>query len=121
MPAEPAVASETASGVLEAARLLPGYGAGQEALGYLDAVLAREPKADSTLFSYCTQCLSAFRDRLIADQRASGASDTARTRLMHVNAIISVVMAGHFPLGPIPWDELHKARDWLAAAVTPGD
>ena len=83
--------------------------AGAEALACLDAILAKEPEPDPALFSHATRHLSAFRDALIAQQ-------ASRARLEHVNAVISVVMAGHFPLGKVPWPELHKARDWLAAA-----
>jgi hypothetical protein len=91
-----------------------GPDAGHRALSHLDALLLKAPRADSTLFSYCTQCLAVLRDELIAAHRAGTPSAEARTRLAHVNAIISVVMAGHFPLGPVPWDELRKARSWLA-------
>jgi hypothetical protein len=32
-----------------------------------------------------------------------------------LNGIISMVLAGHFPLGEVPWEELELARSWLAA------
>ena len=86
-----------------------GSSHGAEALACLDKILAQEPEPEPSLFSHATQHLSAFRDSLIADK-------APRTRLEHVNAVISVVMAGHFPLGKVPWPELHKARDWLAEA-----
>ncbi len=82
---------------------------GRVALAALDTILAQEPEPDQDLFSKCIHCLSVFRNGLIE------AGD--RTHLEHVNAVISVVMAGHFPLGSLPWDELHKARAWLADAV----
>ena len=68
--------------------------------------LAAEPEPDKALFSQCVRQLSAFRDSLIASGERAG--------LGHVNAVISLVMAGHFPLGPVPWEELRKARGWLA-------
>ncbi len=83
---------------------------GAEALGYLDAILAQQPRPDQTLFSHCTERLTALRDSLITGRAAP-------ERLAHVNAVISVVMAGHFPLGPVPWEELRLARQWLAGAV----
>ena len=83
---------------------------GARALACLDAILAQEPEPEPALFSHATQQLSAFRDALIAERGK-------RVRLDHVNAVISVVLAGHFPLGKVPWPELHKARDWLAAAI----
>ncbi len=84
-----------------------GASLGQDALARLDEILAQQPKPEQHLYSCCMECLTALRDRMID----SGA-DT--TKLAHLNAVISVVMAGHFPLGAVPWDELHKARAWLA-------
>ncbi len=83
---------------------------GRAALACLDAILAQEPEPEPSLFSHATQHLSAYRDALIARQ-------APRTRLEHVNAVISIVMAGHFPLGQVPWADLHLARGWLAAAT----
>ncbi len=82
---------------------------GDTALAALDTILAQEPEPDQDLFSKCIQCLSVFRNSL--------ADSGQRTHLEQVNAVISVVMAGHFPLGKLPWEELHKARGWLAEAV----
>jgi hypothetical protein len=36
---------------------------------------------------------------------------------VHLNGVISVVLAGNFPLGDVPWGELDKARDWLRDLV----
>ncbi len=82
---------------------------GKVALAALDTILAQEPEPDQDLFSKSIHCLSVFRNALIASGQ--------RAHLEHVNAVISVVMAGHFPLGKLPWAELHKARGWLAEAV----
>ncbi len=94
-----------------------GFSAGRQALATLDDILRAKPTADPQLFSNCTQGLSTLRDHLIAEQRTTPPTPADRTRLAHVNAIISVVLAGHFPLGPIPWDELGKARAWLQAVL----
>ena len=83
-----------------------------EALRYLDDILAAEPRADQHLFSCCIQALTRLRDGLADAQAREGGT---RPSLQHVNAIISVVMAGQFPLGKLPWQELHTARSWLAA------
>ncbi len=82
---------------------------GKAALAALDTILAQEPEPDQDLFSKTIRCLSVFRNALIETGQ--------RTHLAHVNAVISVVMAGHFPLGKLPWEELHKARGWLAEVV----
>ena len=90
---------------------------GEVALESLDTILAHEPVPDQDLFSKATHCLSVYRDSLIATYRPGAASPDTRTRLEHVNAVISLLMAGHFPLGELPWGELHKARGWLAEAI----
>ena len=82
---------------------------GHVALAALDTILTQEPEPDQDLFSKCIRCLSVFRNALIESGQ--------RTHLEQVNAVISVVMAGHFPLGKLRWAELHKARGWLAEAV----
>ncbi|GJE41537.1 hypothetical protein [Methylobacterium soli] len=87
---------------------------GRRALAALDRVLAQRPQKDDHGFSQATQCLSAFRDELIGAHRRQACT---REQLVHLNGVISVVLAGHFPLGDVPWGELDKARDWLKALV----
>ena len=90
---------------------------GHEALAAIDQVLAERPRKNDHVLSHATICLSAFRDRLIADWRQNGIDPAQRRRLSHVNSVITVVLGIHFPLGEIPWDELDKARAWLAEVV----
>jgi hypothetical protein len=71
-----------------------------QALAALDQALAQAPAPAPALLATTTRHLTALR-------RAAPATP-------HLNAIISVIMAGQFPLGPVPWDELRKAREWLA-------
>ena len=87
---------------------------GHAALADLDRVLSQRPHADGDALSSATRDLCRLRDDTIARSTDTAAS---RDRLAHLNAVISVVLAGHFPLGSVPWDELHKARIWLADAV----
>ena len=84
---------------------------GAAALAGLDRVLAERPHADGHVLSAVAHELSAFRDQLAASGE--------RQRLGHVNAVISVVLAAHYPLGDVPWGEMEKARAWLAEAVRP--
>lgn len=90
---------------------------GHAALSLIDTVLAEKPRRNDEALSAATMYLATFRDRLITDWRANGISAVERRRLGHVNSVITVVLGTHFPLGAIPWDELHKARAWLAEAV----
>ena len=80
------------------------------ALAEIDTVLAAKPNVDGHTLSLAAQHLSALRDDLAGRPR----DPATRRSLGHVNAVISVVLAVHFPLGGIPWPELVKARAWLA-------
>jgi hypothetical protein len=86
--------------------------AGRAALRALDAVLQQKPQKDDAALSVATQRLCRYRESLI--EQAGRGEAQARLRLDHVNAVLSVVAAVHFPLGPVPWDALTGARDWLA-------
>lgn len=89
---------------------------GHKALEALNQALAKKPKTDGDAFTRATMCLSKFREEMIAGQHG-GASSGADERLGRVNAVIAVVMGGHFPLGDVPWDELEKAQCWLKQLV----
>jgi hypothetical protein len=85
----------------------------RRALEELHRAMVNRPRTDGHAFSESARHLSLLRDGLARQQRRQGPTAVSRKRLEHVNAIISVVLAGHFPLGAIPWDELDKARAWL--------
>jgi hypothetical protein len=84
------------------------------ALAAVDKALAEKPHKEGHTFSAAAQSLCMVRDSLGARDKG----DPLRRRwLGHINAVISVVLAGHFPLGSVPWEEIAKARDWLAEFV----
>jgi hypothetical protein len=89
-------------------------GTARAALAEVDKALAAKPRADGHALSAAAHNLSLLRDSIAARQRELGPTPDSRRRLEHVNAVISVVLGVHFPLGDLPWDELEKARDWLA-------
>ncbi len=91
--------------------------AGRDGLAAIDKVLAEKPHKDDYTLSEAMKQLCLYRDELIEERDRTGSADDAQ-RLSHINAVISVVAGTHFPLGETPWDELGKARDWLAALVT---
>jgi hypothetical protein len=84
-----------------------------EAARVIEQALVERPQGDGALFSLAAQHLSAARDQMARRQRAQGATEASRRALEHVNAVISIVLACHFPLGAIPWGELEKSRAWL--------
>ena len=92
---------------------------GRASLDALDKVIADKPHKVGADFSATTRHLCAYRDALIAQCRVPGDEEThpVRERLGRVNAVISTVLAGHFPLGPIPWAEIETAREQLREAV----
>jgi hypothetical protein len=85
-----------------------------KALSSLDQALTAKPVVDGQAFSAATYQLCKVRDDLARQQREEGPSEASRKRLERVNGVISVVLAGHFPIGAVPWDELDRARGWLA-------
>ena len=100
----------------------PGRDAGHRALAALDLILARKPKRDDDTLSRATAELTQFRNTIIAEQRRGGIRGAdERQHLAHLNAVLSVVLGVHFPLGETPWGELEKARDWLSDLVTDGE
>ncbi len=86
---------------------------GQQALDALDQALAGRPHKDDHAFSAAMDHLCVMRDGMIGEVRAQGGTAENRRRLEHVNSVLTVVLGGYFPLGPIPWDEVEKARGWL--------
>ena len=89
----------------------------RDALEILDLILSKKPKKDDMNLSRATECLTCLREVLIQRQRMAGATSKSREDLAELNAVLSVVLGSHFPLGETPWDELEKARDWLAGLV----
>jgi formate dehydrogenase major subunit len=89
---------------------------GERALALIDKLLAERPEKVGHDFSEATRCLSAYRDELIGRFRKTGAKDD-RARLDGANAVLSVIVSGHFPLGDIPWGHIEEARKRLAGLV----
>jgi hypothetical protein len=88
-------------------------GSAAAALAEIDKALAGKPRIDGHALSAAAHHLSVLRNGMAEEQREHGETQEARRRLEHVNAVISVVLGVHFPLGSTPWPELEKARDWL--------
>ena len=87
---------------------------GQEALVLIDQVLAERPVKNDHALSHATMHLGRFRDQLVAARRRGSPGPAQAKQLDHVNAVITIVLGTHFPLGEVPWHELEKARAWLA-------
>jgi hypothetical protein len=88
---------------------------GERAISLLDKLLRERPEKVGQDFSEATRCLTAYRDELIGRHRAG---TLPRERLDDINAVLSVVVGGHFPLGAVPWDKIAAARERLATLVS---
>jgi hypothetical protein len=95
----------------------PDLSGGVRALALIDQVLEKRPTKDDDALAACARELCVYRDALILRRRAAPTDADALQRLSHVNAILAVVLAVHFPINAVPWDELAKARGWLAELV----
>jgi hypothetical protein len=85
-----------------------------QALQAIDRLLAERPEKVGHDFSDATRRLCAWRDGLVQRWRQTRAEDD-RLELERVNAAISVVVGGQFPLGHVPWPEIEIARNDLVA------
>ena len=88
---------------------MSGDAPGREALAKIDAILGARPRKDDDLISAAAEWLATWREALIP------LSDTAtgRDRLERLNAVLTIVLAVHYPQGATPWAELEAARGWL--------
>ena len=82
-------------------------------LAAMEKLLADQPEKIGHDFSDATRQLTAWRDRCIARWRETHAEDDRR-RLERLNAAVSVIIGGQFPLGSVNWDSIQRARRDLA-------
>lgn len=86
--------------------------AGRQTLAAIDQILVDRPNKVGHDFSAATRCLAAWRDVLVQRWRHS-AAEIDRRSLDRVNAAISVILGGQFPLGHVPWQEIEMVRQDL--------
>lgn len=84
-----------------------------QALQSVDRILSEKPERSPEHFADALRCLASYRDSLVSGWREAQ-SVAGLARLREVNAVISVVMAGKFPLGAAPWEHIEQARASLA-------
>lgn len=90
---------------------------GQQVLQHLDKLLGEKPDRISHDFSEATICLTKYRARVINRLREKGSPAEARGRLGRLNAVLSVVVGTHYPVGSPKWEHLEKARDSFATVM----
>ncbi len=84
-----------------------------EVLRTIDTLLEERPDKVGHDFSDATRRLSAWRDAL-AERWRETRSASDRRNLERVNAALSVVLGGQFPLGNVPWGHIERVRQDLA-------
>lgn len=87
---------------------------GRNVVEWFDKLLANRPKKVGHDFSEAVHHLVAWREHWVARWRQTGA-DNDRRNLERVNAALSVIVGGQFPLGPMPWLHIEHARQDMAA------
>ena len=80
------------------------------ARGALDKALAGRPKLDGHAFTAATEAMCAYRDELRSTTRARPDDLGAKSRLKASNLIITLLLAGHYALGEIPWEQLEDVK-----------
>lgn len=83
----------------------------RNAVDALDRALRDRPQQLYDDISDAVRCLVRFRDGLIDQQSNEPADD----RLRRVNALLSLVVGGEYPVQGLSRDRLEKARDALSA------
>jgi hypothetical protein len=87
---------------------------GQDALQAIDRALADKPVKHSHHFAVALEKLNLFRDDLLRHQRSFPPNQAGLERRMRLNGVISVIVGGEYPVGPLPWQEVEKARNAYA-------
>lgn len=90
---------------------------GHEAVQAIEKLLAHRPEKVGHDFSEATRRLVAWRAQLIDRWRQTQAGADKRN-LERVNAAISVVVGGQFPLGSVPWPHIERVQNDLAALAS---
>jgi hypothetical protein len=88
-----------------------------EALETLDRVLNEKPEQYHEEAMGVLRCLVAIRDHLIEQRRRSEPSTGLDERLDHVNAVVSVMASGSFPVVGLNHERLKHARDLMAGIM----
>ncbi|HET6466774.1 MAG TPA: hypothetical protein VFG43_00195 [Geminicoccaceae bacterium] len=83
------------------------------AVAALDRVIDERPAEEHEYLVEAVRCLNRLRDRMIERRRAGDTSRHLRDRLDRINAILSVVVGGQYPLVGVRWERVQHARDTL--------
>lgn len=88
-------------------------GSAQDAVAKLSNLLRNHPAEPAEELTEAVRCVVALRDRMIEMRRRGTMTPGQDQRLRQVNAVISAIVAGEFPLMGIRWKRIEGARDLL--------
>jgi hypothetical protein len=88
-----------------------------KALKTLDHVLNEKPEQYHEEVVEVLRCLVSIRNHLIGRRRNSEPSAELDERLDHVNAVVSVMTSGSFPVVGLNHERLKQARDLMASIL----
>ena len=86
------------------------------AVAALDRAISARPRVDGQAFTDATKAACAYRDALRHAVRETPGDVGARDRLKAANLAVTLLLAGHFPLGEPPWALIEDLRAHLASA-----
>jgi hypothetical protein len=89
----------------------------REAVKTLDYLLRNHPAEMAEELSDAVGCVVALRDSMIDHRHRAGQTAERDARLQKVNAAISAIVAGEFPLMGVRWKRIEAARDLLKAIL----
>jgi hypothetical protein len=90
----------------------------RHAVSMLDSLLEEHPENLEKQIGEATRCVVRLRNDVSAVLRAADESQVWDGYLLHANAVLSVLMAGHYPIEGIRWDCINEARDALSRLLT---
>lgn len=72
----------------------------------LERAMAARPHLDGHALTEATEAVCAYRDELRKAGRERPADASVKGRLKAANLIVSLLLAGHYPLGETPWAQM---------------
>jgi len=90
----------------------------EHAIAKLDYLLRNHPAEIAEELSDAVRCVVALRDSMIEHRHQAGATPERDAQLQKVNAVISAIVAGEFPMMGIRWKRIEGARDLLKQVLS---
>jgi hypothetical protein len=85
----------------------------REAIAKLDYLLRNHPAEMAEELGDAVRCVVALRDSIIEHRDRASRTPKTDLHLQRVNAVISAIVAGEFPLMGVRWKRIEGARDLL--------